>query len=100
MTTSNIEVVREICRTLIRLEQTELVAQYTSVIIGLARNTYGNELGIDYKEVPASLAVAPLTPTQTAELSSWIMNQPWYVFSLVVGLAKGDENMAWGLAYG
>ena len=98
--TTNVEVVREICRTLVRLKQTELVSRYRIVIIGIAKTTYRNEFDADYPELIAEPVESNLSPSQIEDLSKWIKEYPWFVFSLVVGLATGDENLAWGLAYG
>ena len=103
MKTPHSEFVGEICRTLSRLEQTELIRKYSKVINYYASHIYCGDAGSsgyirynEFKEGDDDF----LKETEISELKMWLKDYPWYVFSLVVGLSKGDENLAWALAYG
>jgi len=94
------EVVREILRTLNRMEKTELITKYNSLISCLAISIYGKDIDCGDDLSFDENDIYFLSSNQLNELKNWLSHFPWYVSSMLVGLAKDDENMAWDLAYG
>lgn len=98
---ANEELVKEMLRTLSRMRESDLANAYWRLYSELAIELYGEgEMHAfahcsDGKPVPVVFS-----ETRRGELRNWLANYPQYAFSLVVGIAMGDENAAWGFAYG
>lgn len=101
MSVANLRIVEEILRTLSRLDQSPLVTKYRIDLVATAERLYGPDLRQPFPlEVTIDKSDTALTQDQKDQIEGWLRDAPWYLFSLVVGLAAGEESLAWGLAYG
>ena len=93
---------RELLRTLERLPPTPLVERYSRAIAAIQQEVGVRDLvrQATMLRTPADADLAAIGAHRCAELRNWVTKYPWYAFSLVIGLAQNDENLAWGLAYG
>jgi len=92
----------ELLRTLSRLPPTPLIERYGRAIAAIQQEVGLSPTGLRSIMLcaPADADLAAIGTHRCAELRKWVTKYPWYAFSLVIGLAQNDENLAWGLAYG
>jgi hypothetical protein len=95
-----VDVVREILRTLGRIERTPLVEAYWRAISSIVVDLYDAYEVHPFAYDGASEGSTPMIESRRGELKHWLDSDPQYVFSLVVGLATGSEDFAWAMAYG
>lgn len=98
-----VEFLSELLRTLAKLNVTPTTAKYKVYIAECVSSNYQvrSSLVAWCKEGADGGHVAgELTHDQKGQIEQWVKNYPWYLFSLVTGLATDDEGFAWGLAFG
>lgn len=101
----HVELINEYLRTLSRVPQTPLVRAYRravydgalAVVADASVLRFHIDDGDDGDDGDPPVMVKA---EKRREIENWLRTHPWYISSLIAGLVAGDENLAWGLAYG